>query len=266
MANGPSFSGVEMVKKIPFKFTAKMVFFIYDLYKSGKTDQEVALMLGLNHATYIRRRDAHPGAANAAKYGRRAYKKEKEHRADFDDIVLGKLPHELRDIWAMLKKEAKKPTGLQPIQHMEMRQKQILWVHAWIKFRFNIQRACAFLQIPARTVQLWKEQASFKKLMEGMMEVKKDFVEDNLLGLIQQRNPLATVFAAKTLLRDRGYGEKTEVVGSIEHKHDHAHHLNIDLSSLDLPIDVQMIVMEAIERRKKLEDDGIKPLILEHKP
>jgi hypothetical protein len=254
------------MKRLPFKFTPKIVFMVYDLYKKGANDSEVANALNLNVHTFIKRRDKHPGASAAAKYGRRAYRIERNNRAEFDDIILGKLPEELRDTWNRMKKESKNPTGLQPVQHMEMRQKQILWVHAWIKFRFNSNKACCFLQIPPRTVQNWREQESFRKLCEGMMEVKKDFVEDSLLGLIQQRNPLATVFAAKTLLRDRGYGEKTEVVGKIEHSHEHAHHMNIDLTELDLPVDVQMIVMDAIERRKKKLDDAPAPLVIEHKP
>jgi hypothetical protein len=85
-----------------------------------------------------------------------------------------------------------------------------------------------------------------------------------LIGLIKRQNPMATVFAAKTLLKDRGYGEKHEVVGTVNHTHTHQQ-LNINLSELDLPLDIQMIVMEAIEKRQKHADRGPTPLILEHR-
>lgn len=247
-------------KRLAFKFTPEIVFSLYDWYANGETDEWVAKQLGLNFKTYMYRKDHHPGAKAAAKYGRRKYREAKSNRNEFDDIVFGRLPPELKETWKMMKKEAKEPTGFQPIQHMEMRNKQILWVHAWVKSNFSVQKACTFLQIPQRLVTLWREQPAFKKLMEGMVEVKKDFIEDSLLGLIRRQNPLATVFAAKTQLRDRGYGEKTEVVGRIEHKHEIQQF--IDLTDLDLPVDVQMLVMDAIERKKK-RDEAPKPLLLE---
>jgi hypothetical protein len=247
-----------------FKWKAKDLFLLYDLYAGGMTDNEVADTFSMPLSTFIKRRDDHPGAAAAVKYGRKKYKQERDKKEDFDDLVIGRLPPELKEIWNRIKKERSNPTGPQPIQHMEMRHKQVLWVHAWVKNRFNARKACEFLQLPYRVVQLWKEQPQFKKLMDGMMDVKKDFVEDSLMSLIHARNPLATVFAAKTLLRDRGYGEKTEVVGSVQHNHNHEHVLNIDLSQLDLPVNIMMQVMDAIEKKRK-QDEAPKPLILEHR-
>jgi len=248
--------------KIDFKFTPELVFAMYDWYSNGEDDNFVAKQLGLKLKTYLYRKSNHPGAKAAAKYGRLRYSESRSNRNDFDSIVFGRLPAELKETWLMLKKEAKKPTGSTPIQTMSMRQKQILWIHAWVKSNFSVQKACTFLQIPQSTVTMWQSAPAFKKLMEGMMEIKKDFIEDSLLGLIRRQNPIATVFAAKTQLRDRGYGEKTEVVGKIEHKHEMQY--NIDLTELDLPVDVQMIIMDAIERKKK-KDEEPKPLLLELK-
>ena len=247
-------------KRIDFKFTPAIVFQMYDWYANGENDEYVAKQLGLKIKTYHYRKDHHPGAKAAIKYGRIKYRESKANRSEFDDIVFGRLPQELKATWMMMKREAKEPTGFQPVQKMEQRQKQILWVHAWVKSNFSVQKACTFLQIPQRVVTLWREQPSFKKLMEGMVEIKKDFIEDSLLGLIRRQNPLATVFAAKTQLRDRGYGEKTEVVGRIEHRHEVQQF--IDLTDLDLPVDVQMVIMDAIERKKK-RDDAPKTLLLE---
>lgn len=250
--------------KPKFKWSAKMIFDVYELYAKGSTDSEVAGILNMPLKTFQRRKENHPGVSSAAKYGRRKHKRDRDNKDQFDDMVIGKLPPDLKIIWDRIKEERRNPTGPQPIQHMEMRHKQVLWVHAWVKFRFNARKACEFLQLPYRTIQLWRSQAQFKKLMEGMMEIKKDFVEDALMGLIQRQNPLATVFAAKTILRDRGYGEKHEIVGNISHQHNHEHVMNIDLSQLDLPTNIMMLVMDAIEKKKKI-DASPKPLILEHR-
>jgi hypothetical protein len=44
-------------------------------------------------------------------------------------------------------------------------------------------------------------------------EVKKDFIESKLIKLINEGDTAATIFAAKTQLKDRGYIERTEYSG-----------------------------------------------------
>lgn len=249
-----------------FKFEAKDVFTIYDLYARGETDSSVASMLGMPERTYVDRKMRNPAVKSAAKYGRRKYKEQKELRNEFEDMVIGRLPTDLQEVWKKIKHEAKHRGDVrQPTQHMNMRAKQVLYLHAWVKSSFSSTKAAKFLGIPYATILRWKEDKDFEKLRGAMLELRKDFIEDGLMRLVRVGNHAATIFAAKSLLKDRGYGDETKVVGKIEHQHDHTVHAQIDLTELDLPVDVQMMVMEAIEKRhKKISTDDTK--VIEYVP
>lgn len=237
----------------------KEIFWAYDLYSRGETDATVAGILGVPLRTFQKQWDSQPAMGAARKYGRKRYEESKSLRVEFEDIVIGSLPPKLKEIWDRLKRERKEgpsSSNIQPTQHMEMREKQILFIHAWYTMRFDTVKAAKFIGISYSQVMNWRSSGEFKSLMDGMRELQKDFVENSLMSLVRMRNPNATIFAAKTLLKDRGYSEETRVTGKIEHQHDVNVHAQIDLTDLDLPVDVQLMVMEAIERREKRIQTG----------
>jgi len=47
-----------------------------------------------------------------------------------------------------------------------------------------------------------------------LKEYKKDFIESKLIKLINEGDTAATIFAAKTQLKDRGYIERQEITGA----------------------------------------------------
>jgi hypothetical protein len=260
-------------RRVPFKITPKMMFAIYEMYAKGETEVRIASFVNVSYPKFLRMRKEVAKLRWAEKYGKQQYKASSDTRSEFDNLILGRLPEDLHDIWKRIKREAKKGgvRTTQPLQHMEKRQCQILFVHAWIKCNFSISKACSLTGIPQRTVTLWKTSVEFQKLMEGIQEIKKDLVEDSLLRLIRIGNPLATTFAAKTLLRDRGYGEKTEVVGKVEHSHQHQHAIQFDITTLGLPVDIQMMVLDAMEKKKIADAAGKNAFgasvkVLEHSP
>ena len=64
------------------------------------------------------------------------------------------------------------------------------------------------------THYLWLEKdKDYAKQIRDLKEYKKDFIESKLLNLISNGDTAATIFAAKTQLKDRGYVERTELTG-----------------------------------------------------
>lgn len=53
-----------------------------------------------------------------------------------------------------------------------------------------------------------KEDPEYAAAYAELTELKKDFVESKLLKLVNDGDTAATIFAAKTLCKDRGYVEK----------------------------------------------------------
>lgn len=60
----------------------------------------------------------------------------------------------------------------------------------------------------------WLESdPEYKQNVADLKEYKKDFIESKLIKLINDGDTAATIFAAKTQLKDRGYVERTELSG-----------------------------------------------------
>ena len=54
----------------------------------------------------------------------------------------------------------------------------------------------------------------YKAAVADLKEYKKDFIESKLIKLINDGDTAATIFAAKTQLKDRGYVERSEITGA----------------------------------------------------
>lgn len=77
-----------------------------------------------------------------------------------------------------------------------------------------IKQAAEQVGINRTTHYLWlSKDKKYAAAIAELEEVKKDFVENKLLKLIENGDSPATTFAAKTLLKDRGYILRTEVTG-----------------------------------------------------
>ena len=96
---------------------------------------------------------------------------------------------------------------------MVNKQKQNEMVEAMIKYMGVVTTAARSIDIPRSTYYDWMEtDPAFKQRILDLREIKKDFVESKLLKLVEDGDTAATIFSAKTLLKDRGYVERQEVV------------------------------------------------------
>src|SRR5690606_13098827 len=78
-----------------------------------------------------------------------------------------------------------------------------------------IARAAEQVGIHRTTHYTWLESdPEYKAAVADLKEYKKDFVESKLMKLINDGDTAATIFAAKTLCKDRGYVERQELTGA----------------------------------------------------
>lgn len=78
-----------------------------------------------------------------------------------------------------------------------------------------IAHAAQQVGIDRSTHYKWLEDdPQYKADVADLKEYKKDFIESKLIKLINEGDTAATIFAAKTQLKDRGYIERNEITGS----------------------------------------------------
>lgn len=230
----------------------------FRLAGDGLPDRDIAAALGVPmkvFALWLGRKPAlREGLAEARKAKGEGY-------ADFRSFVYEKLPRKARELWDELDaadrlpdvdrgKRAKRMGAMEMIDKAPAQMQQSLFLHALVKCNFITSRACMKTGISPRLVQDWMARSNdFKKLVEGVIQHKKDFFESALIDLVRSGDSAATIFANKTLNKDRGYAPDTTI--QIESTVVHKQQVAID----ELPVDAQRAVLYAIRRKAaQLED------------
>jgi uncharacterized protein YxeA len=94
---------------------------------------------------------------------------------------------------------------------MANEQLQNAMIEAMITSLGVVTTACKACGVSRQTHYGWlKEDESYRKKIEELREIKKDFIESKLMQLVNSGDTAATIFSAKTQLKDRGYVERTE--------------------------------------------------------
>ena len=75
-----------------------------------------------------------------------------------------------------------------------------------------VWRATKATKIPSITHYKWmKKDPLYKEQVDFLIELKRDFVEKQLISLVEDKDVSAVTFTAKCLLRKRGYDQSTEI-------------------------------------------------------
>ena len=87
-------------------------------------------------------------------------------------------------------------------------ERQDAFIQAYLVGAFNISSACRQVGIDRSTYYKWQDDTDFVEKLNDAKEAKKDFIESMLLERVAKGDTIATIFACKCLLADRGYVEK----------------------------------------------------------
>lgn len=229
----------------------------YDLAREGLAESHIAKALGVSKPTLIEWKRKKPLFRRALARGKN-FSKGTKGTITFADYVYRRLPAELQDVWDRINRLSKCKTARERIDAIMANQgkqaRQHLFIHAWIQHNFSISRAMRTCGLSRALFELWKRDPEFLKLVNEIEFHKKNFFEDQLIGLVRNGDTSATIFVNKTYNRDRGYGEKVQVehTGTIQHSH-----ALVSLEDLDLPLETRKEILAAIRKRKQVESNVI---------
>lgn len=199
--------------------------------RDGYSDAKIAKALGVSRVTFLKWRRADKALRVALKTAR---KPGTAISTSFSDYVAHRLPDALKDTWDRLCEADADPNPVRRVEALLAGRgedvRQHLFVHAFVTSNFNKAEACRRTNVSPKTLKRWAADPEFAALCDQVAEMKKDFVDAGLMGLVGQGDTAATIFAAKTLLRDRGYDTKQV----IEHQHTGGAAFTLEVLPLDL--------------------------------
>lgn len=221
---------------------------IFAMAREGASDKVIAKQLGVGAPTLSNWKKKHPSVRYAFKKARKERKA--NENTDWQAYVRGRLSKKLVPLWDKIVTFEREQNGYSRIEALlegkGKRTRQQLLVYALLQTGFNLSKALRKVAISRRTFDEWRENdPEFIDLVGEIELVKKDFFEEGLVRLIRSGDSPATIFANRTVNRDRGYGESTEVKlsGNIGF-------IPVPIHELDLPLEVQRAILEAINNRK----------------
>ena len=207
----------------------------YEQARTGATDAMIAGSLGVATTTFSMWKETKPALRDALNRGRTSA----QNVDSFKSYIAGKLPENLHPIWEqiMILEECGSPVHRfeSLLTGQGVRARQWLFVHALIHSNFIKSTAMRLAGVTEGTLAGWlTRDLDFLELLNFITEAKKDFFEAALIHKVRQGDTAAVIFAAKTQLRDRGYGEKVEVqhTGTVTHRH------------IDTPVDVAALGLD----------------------
>jgi hypothetical protein len=232
-------------------FKHKFAVDIYAMAREGCSDKVIAKQLGVGAPTLCGWKKKHASVRYAFKKARKERKI--NENTDWQAYIRGRLSPKLLKLWDKITMFDHDENGYAQIEAMlesrGKRTRQQLLIYAFLQSGFNISKALRKVAIPQSTFDNWRENdPEFIELLGEVKLAKKDFFEEALIRLVRSGDSPATILANKTLNKDRGYGEHTEV-----HVSGNVGFLPIPIHELDLPLEVQRMILEALHNREKVK-------------
>lgn len=233
----------------------------YQAARAGMSKKETAAAIGVSVTMLDKFMEENEDFADAIKKGR-SEAKGKSGYDELKDFCYGRLPPRARKLWdrvdavdkldheenpdkPALMEEAWRAIAVQP-ELVRMK----LFLHALVATNFTVTAACRVVGMAKSEIDRWvRESPAFAELFAGVQEAKKDFFEGGLVRLVRAGDSAATIFANRTVNRDRGYGEK--IVVDSHKTQEITHRVKVD----DLPIEVRRYLLDQQRgRAPQLED------------
>lgn len=222
----------------------------YEHARNGLTDAQIAEMLKVDPATFCIWKQKKPALHDALQRARRTITQSKTQQTL--DYIYNRLPPHLKLLWDKINLCEHAEGGSAKLEALfkdhGMRARQHLFLHAMIVTNFNASEACRKVGVSKATVDAWvRTDPDFPELLDEILWHKKNFFESALIERVAEGDVNATLFANRTLNRDRGYGESKSIEVSGEVRHSHSHTVTIDPEELGLPFDVARLIYEKLK-------------------
>lgn len=224
---------------------------VYKLRRDGvDAINNVALALGTNSATLKRWLEQKP--ALAAAWAEGGVDRGGTGGAA-REYIINRLPPKLQAVWQELQGLVHDPCAAGRLEAIfadgGRRMRQHLFLHACVTSQFNVSQAMGMVGISKATLDNWvARDTDFAMMVQEILFHKKNFIEGALMDQVAMGETSAIIFANRTQNQDRGYGKQSTVnvkhSGGVEHTH------TIDISTLDLPLEIKAMILEA--HRKQL--------------
>lgn len=240
---------------------------VFFLSTKGVSHNQIAKSLGVSSVTFQAWQKKKALLRYAIKRGQEICK-DPTQGSTLKEYVIGHLPKELKALWNSIEFWADHLEGTEKVEALlantGKKQRQMLWLHAYMANSFNASKANKFCQVSKSILDEWRKDPQFARLVEELKWQQKNYYESALVDLVAKGDAYAITFVNRTINRDRGYGDKIEVEhsGTIQHNH------TIDLSKLNLSLSCRkeiLLAVKAQESEQKLLDskESAKDAIIE---
>ena len=253
-------------KERSYKWDDRMYVTIYELVKEGHKMKEVAEILGVGIQTlqkWVKENEALKEAVAKAKAMRKSVAKSET----FMEYIYKTLSPKVQDIWDKLMEFDETDNTIRRMDILIKQPEKIrqqLFIHALVCSRFDPTEACRRTGITKHMYETWCiTDPGFARLVEEVMWHKKNFFESALVRLVEEGNTSATIFANKTINRDRGYDQRSEV-----HHSGAVLHGQVDIETLNLPREAKRELLKAmrLQLAMQLEEDERHLVVIDHPP
>lgn len=164
------------------------------------------------------------------------------------EYVLRNLSKPARKLWAHIQKNAQTIEELNNLFSGRPKfLRQELFVYAMLSSGFNASAAMRMVGVTKRQLDHWREDLRFLELLEEVHMHKKNFFESQMIGLVAEGHPGATIHVNKTINADRGYGDKME----LKHSGEISGGDQIKIEDLPLDLETKKKVLDALREYKE---------------
>lgn len=241
-------------KKRSTSWKNEFYFRAYEYARSGKSDEQIAKLLGLSRPTFRSYKKRRPTLRKALEEARAIASDTSGE--DLRRYIYERLPESLQELWDDINRIEEEPNGIQRIEMMlenkGIRARQHLFIHALVHYAFNPSEACRKVNITLSDLKHWiNDDPDFAALVDEVHEHKKNFYVQCLNLRCRAGDTAAIIFANKTINRDLGYGEHTEHhhTGELETKQ------TFTIKELStLPLQTRLDLLRAIRDKENAEN------------
>lgn len=236
------------------KWEEDMIYRAYACAASGMNVTTIAKALGVDFNTLQAWRAKYPVIERAMESGWASAKAPAQLREEW---VFARLEPHLRALWmdieALWESETSRHQIFDRVRDVPDDERQAVFLYALASSTFSVNAAMQMVGIGKKTMDRWLDDPNFAELVSQVEWHKDNFIEDRFLGLVRAGYEPAIMWAARTKLAARGYGQSVKVSGEVAH----THAVGVNLYSLGLPSDLLDQVVSAMLSGTKVGPDGL---------